>query len=175
MNEHLETLIRIKEVAEEEKLMDEKMKDWRKAFSHHECPDCSVYAAAVGELRVKLEYIGMLCELGEPLPVAMHFATEFELELGKRQRLDPQCCTWYTGGDIIVETIGDNGDDDKGFELVELRPSRSGVQKSVIADIGIMRTDGNWRVVNNENTPVDAEQLIDWLEYRQSVDEARDL
>ena len=71
--------------------------------------------------------------------------------------------------------------------MVELRPSGSGVKKSVITDIGIMRTNGNWRVVNNhwrvvnnlsknlspecrdkkENTPVDAEGLIDWMEWRE--------
>jgi len=177
MNEHLETLLRIKDVVDEAITIDERIRDWETKFSHHENPNYTALGAAVGELTGKFEYIKMLLDVYvTPLQLATAFATEFELELGKRQRLDPESCPWYNDGCISVEPIGDNGDDDEGFELIESRPSKNGVKRTVITDIGVMKVDGNWQIVNNlspecrdknENTPVDAEQLIDWMEGRE--------
>lgn len=41
---------------------------------------------------------------------------------------------------VFVNPIGDNGDDDRGYEIVNANGKRC------IADIGIMRTDGVWEI-----------------------------
>ncbi len=166
MDNILATLHRIKEVTDEVKLIDAKIASWEESFSHHEHPQWSASAAAVGELHAKIMYIRMMCEqvIVTPLQIAVKFASAFERELGKRKLVEPTEYQWYHGGYISVEPSGDNGNDDFGFDLIESMPSKDGVKRQLITDIGVMKIDGNWQVVNNENTLVDAEELIDWLE-----------
>ena len=167
MNEHLETLQRIQSIAEEALTIEDRIKEWEIKFSRHQNPHYTALGAAVGELTGKFEYIKIMLDcVFTPHQQAICFASDFELELGLRQRVDPDCHSWYKGGYISAEEVGDNGENDKGFDLTETNPSKQGLKKSHLAHIGVTKVDGNWRVLNQEDTPVTPEQLIDWLEGR---------
>lgn len=167
MNEHLELLQRIQTITEEALTIDERIDDWTQKFNHHQSPHYTALGAAVGELSGKFDNIKLMLDcVFTPHQQAICFASDFELECSKRQCLDPDCCSWYKGGYVRAEAYGDNGDNDKGFDLIESYPDEKGIKRSVITDIGVMKIGGNWRVVNSENTPVTAEELIDWLEGR---------
>ena len=167
MNQHLETLQRIKTIAEEALTIDERIKEWEIKFSHHSNPRYTALGAAVGELTGKFERIKLNLDYHfTPLQRAIIFTSDFELELGLRQRVDPQAHAWYQGGYVTAKPVGDNGNDDKGFDLIETHPSEEGVKTSLLAHIGVTKVNGNWKILNQDNDVTTPEELIDWLERR---------